>query len=99
MKWTFEDGHIYSLDSNNTLMAETTYNLLESGVVDIDHTYVSPDHRGQGIAGKMMEVVVEYFRTNNFKIYATCPYAKAWLEKNKTRFGEIMVDIPENSSK
>lgn len=83
MIWNYEDGRIYSVDAKNELMAEVTFVIKEEGRANIDHTYVNPILRGQGVAGDMMEVAVEYLREKGLKASATCSYAKAWLEKQK----------------
>ena len=68
MNWKYENGRIYSVDENNELMAETTFIYKENEEINIDHTYVHPALRGQGIAGKMMETVVQYFREQKLKV-------------------------------
>lgn len=92
MEWKYEDGRIYSVDEKGLLMAEATYVTKKHGEVVINRTYVSPNLRGQGIAGKMMNIVVEYLRRNNLKATATCSYAQSWLKKNE----EICSDILGN---
>ncbi|MBC2722482.1 MAG: N-acetyltransferase, partial [Desulfosporosinus sp.] len=62
MNWNYENGRIYSTDEKGELMCETTFVRKENGEVNIDHTYVNPILRGQGVAGEMMAVVAEYFR-------------------------------------
>ncbi|MFC4024768.1 GNAT family N-acetyltransferase [Oceanobacillus longus] len=64
-------------------LAEITF--VESGEerLVIDHTYVSNDLRGQGIAGQLLENVVVYAREKGKKIIPLCPYAKEKIEKKK----------------
>lgn len=52
------------------------------GRIVIDHTYVSEDLRGQGIAGELLEKVVLFAREEEKKILPLCPYAKHKLEEN-----------------
>lgn len=89
MKWTFEDGRIFSTDEQGKLLAEATYVYRAKGEVDIDHTYVSPSLRGQGVADKMMAVVATHLREKGLKTAASCSYANIWLKKN----GEVWADI------
>ena len=56
MEWNYENGRIYSTDEKGELMCETTFIRKENGEMDIDYTYVNLVLRGQGVAGKMMEV-------------------------------------------
>ncbi|NLI61148.1 MAG: N-acetyltransferase [Clostridiales bacterium] len=90
MNWKYENGRIYWVDEKDELMAETTYVFRSKAEVNIDYTYVNPLLRGQGVAGKMMEVVAEYLRKNSLKTTATCSYANAWLKKNKDLYSDII---------
>lgn len=48
----------------------------------IDHTYVNPDNRGQGIAQGLLEAVVEAAKKAGVKLKPVCSYAvKAFQEK------------------
>lgn len=96
MKWSFEKGRIYSVDENGKLMAETTFVYKYNGEVDIDHTYVNPELRGQGLAGKMMEVVAEYLKENGIKASASCSYANIWLKKHSESYPDIISRDIEN---
>ncbi len=90
MDWKYENGRIYSVNEKNELMAETTFILKANGQVDIVHTYVNPNLRGMGVAGKMMEAVAEYLREKSLKATATCPYANAWLKKHRQTYADII---------
>ena len=41
----------------------------------IDHTIVAEQYEGQGIAKKLVEMVVDEARKAKLKLMATCPYA------------------------
>ena len=58
MEFLVEEGRIYHQDERNTVLAEVTYCPVRAGVVDVDHTYVDPSLRGQGVAGRLMEALV-----------------------------------------
>lgn len=90
MNWKYEHGRIYSTDEKGELMCETTYFRKENGEMDIDHTYVNPVLRGQGVAAKMMAVVAEYFRKEGLKATATCSYANIWLKRHQKQFHDIL---------
>ena len=98
MKWNYEEGRIFSVDDNNELMAETTFVYKNNGEVDIDHTYVNPVLRGQGVAGKMMEVVAEYLKENGLKAAASCSYANIWLKRNRESYAEIISSEIDNDA-
>lgn len=51
--------------------------------VNITHTIVDSSLRGQGVAGKLLEALVEKARKDGFKLRATCSYAKDKLDKTQ----------------
>lgn len=48
----------------------------------ITHVGVYPEHRGQGVAGKIVEVALEYARKNSFRVIPMCSYAAAYMRRN-----------------
>ena len=83
MEFIKEDSRIYSLDNNKKVVSEITFYESENGVFTIDHTFVDESFRGQGIAGKLVEMALKEIEKRGGKVEATCSYAKKWLEKNK----------------
>lgn len=92
MDFQITNGRIFHVDEQGELMAETTYVDRSSGEVDIDHTYVNPVLRGQGVASKMMETVAKHLRQEGLKATASCDYANSWLQKNRTVYADIISD-------
>lgn len=82
MEFVTESSRIYSMDGEK-LLAEITFPETEKGIFCIDHTFVDDSLRGQGIAGKLMELAVKEIESRDGKITATCSYAQHWLEKNR----------------
>ena len=83
MEFIIENSKIFSLDNDNKVIAEITFYESENGVFTIDHTFVDESLRGQGIAGKLVEMAVEEIEKRGGNVEATCSYAKKWLENNK----------------
>lgn len=98
MNWNYETGRIYSINEKKELLAEATFVFTRDKVVNINHTYVNPVLRGQGIAGEMLKVVVEYLRANGLKATATCSYANSWLIKHKEEYSDIISDDIEKQT-
>lgn len=48
----------------------------------ITHVGVHPDLRGQGVAGKIVEVGLEYARQNSLRVVPMCSYAAAYIRKH-----------------
>jgi predicted GNAT family acetyltransferase len=91
MEWNFSEGRIYSNNEKGELITEATYETLENNVINVDHVYVNPEYRGQGIAEKTMLTVVNYIRQHNLKVIATCSYASAWFGKHEEEYTDILV--------
>lgn len=71
-----KDGNQFYLGSD-PMCAEAiiTYVFQDNATIMIDHTYVSPKMRGQGIAKKLVDAVVKYAREEKLKIIPLCSYA------------------------
>lgn len=48
----------------------------------ITHVGVHPELRGQGIAGKIVEVSLEYAREKDLRVVPMCSYAAAYIRKH-----------------
>lgn len=82
MNFIQEANKIFLNDDNNHMIAVVTFPKVSEGIVAIDHTFVDPSLRGQGVAGKLMEAAVAYFRSQNIKAKPTCSYAVKWFEEH-----------------
>lgn len=91
MEWNFSEGRIYSNNEKGELITEATYETLANNVINVDHVYVNPEYRGQGIAEKTMLAVVDYIRKHNLKVSPTCSYASAWFGKHEEEYADILV--------
>ncbi len=91
MNFIYEEHKIYVLDENNKEIVNATFPLYKEGVVVVDHTYVDPSLRGQGIASKLMHEVSNHAKSLGYKVVATCPYAVVWYKKHKEY--EPLIDL------
>lgn len=66
----------------NGELAELTYTLPQTRVLDLQHTFVPPAARQQGVAGALVEYAVRYAQRHDHKIIPSCPFVKAWLAKH-----------------
>ena len=92
MNWKYDYERIYSENEAGELMAEITFKHESEKEVNIDHVYVNPVLRGQGVAGKIMVIMVDYLRKEKLKATATCSYANSWLKKNEEEYLDIISD-------
>jgi len=52
------------------------------GTVDLQHTVVLPSHRGQGLAGILVQGALDDVRTNGGHALASCGYVQSWLPEH-----------------
>ncbi len=83
INWIHEKGRMYCEDENKKLIAEVSYVVTNSNEIEIEHVYVDTSYRGQSIASKAMEAIVDYLREKQLKATASCSYAKSWFKKYK----------------
>lgn len=73
----------YLGDDEENAFAYVTFKDKDDSTIIVDHTFVSDELRGQGIAGKLYKKIIDYAREENKKIIPECPYIKAKMEQNK----------------
>ncbi len=83
MNYIYENNKIYVNDSEGKMIVNATFPFIDKGIVVVDHTYVDPSLRGQGIASQLMHEVYKHTKKMGYKIVATCPYAVVWFKKHK----------------
>ena len=66
---------------NNVKIGECDY-IEKENEWNIIHTEVSKLYQGQGIARKLVEIIIENAKKENKKIVAECSYAKKVIEKH-----------------
>lgn len=74
--------------------AENRFEVLIAGVLSkldyiqdkdtlvITHVGVHPEFRGQGIAGKLTQVGLEYAKTNSLRVIPMCSYVVAYIRRH-----------------
>lgn len=79
MKFTQEPGRIFAQDESGKLLAEVTFPD-RGDAVEINHTFVDPSLRGQGVAGQLLQAVADTLRAGGRRAIPTCSYAVRWFE-------------------
>ncbi|MDL2211915.1 N-acetyltransferase [Erysipelotrichaceae bacterium OttesenSCG-928-M19] len=83
MQYEIEKNRITLLDDNGKYCGDLTFIKKGLKVIDINHTYVPDEYRGQGYAALLLAKAVEYAKEKNKKIIPSCPYARRAFEKNE----------------
>lgn len=81
MDFITEKDRIYATDPSGKIIAEVTFPT-EDCVSTIDHTFVDPSLRGEGIAGKLVKTAADKILSDGNRIAATCPYAVSWFKRH-----------------
>ena len=68
---TWIDGQLSKLDY-----------IQDGNSIVMTHVGVHPEHRGQGVAGKLTEVALEYAREKSFRVIPMCPYIITYIRRN-----------------
>lgn len=90
MEFQHEQGRFFMTNADGKLVAEVAYAPIDNGQnVVIERTYVDPSLRGQGIAGKLIKLVVDEARQNGFLIEPLCTYAHAAFARHP-EYGDVL---------
>ncbi|MEK4029732.1 GNAT family N-acetyltransferase [Pseudobacillus sp. FSL P4-0506] len=84
-----ENGRFF-VEKDGELLAEMSYVPAGDGQIEVNHTYVADELRGQGIGSELIEEAVQYAREQDKKILPTCSYAKAKMEE-ESKYKDILV--------
>lgn len=90
LTWNVEDQGMYGRDADGKVLVKGTWVIDEQGAYVVDHTFVDESLRGQGMAGKLMTKIADHFRAIGVQTSGSCSYAKAWYEKNKDAYKDIL---------
>ena len=56
--------------------------ILDGNTIVMTHVGVYPEHRGQGIAGKLTKVALEYAKEKSLRVIPMCPYVAVYIRRN-----------------
>ncbi len=88
MQFQHEDHAEYGLFFLNNAagqrIAEIRYQWAEPHRIIADHTWVDDSLRGQGVARKLLDVLVEFARERQLKITATCSYVVTMFQRDQS---------------
>ena len=65
----------------DTQLSKLDY-LLDEDTIVMTHVGVYPEHRGQGVAGKLVEIALKYAEENSLRVVPMCPYVAAYIRRH-----------------
>lgn len=89
MEFEKNGNGFFKNDDTGKLIAEVTYVPSGEDKVILDHTFVDPSLRGQGIAAQLVDKVVEEMEKEGKKIVPLCPYAKELFDRKPEKYKHI----------
>ncbi len=92
MDFIFATNRLYAQSPEGKLLAEVTFPARDANRVNVDHVFVDEALRGQGIAGKMMEMVCDHAKGLGIMIVAKCPFAIEWFKKHPER-QDVVINV------
>lgn len=75
------DGAFYAINQGQQ-QGELTYQWQGDTTISIDHTWVDPALRGQGVARQLLDAAVAFAREKGIKILPRCSYAVAVFKRD-----------------
>lgn len=64
----------------------------DRGGLDVRHTYVPEELRGQGVASALVQAAYDYALSKGLKPVASCSYAVTWLKRHPAYQGKTGSD-------
>ena len=58
------------------------YKILENGNLNANGTLVYDEYKDQKLGKPLFDALVEHLKTNNLKVFPTCPYVVLMFKKN-----------------
>lgn len=83
----------YIGDTEESPLAEITFNIADGNVIVADHTLISDELSGQGVGKLLLKELVSWARSEYKMIKPVCPFIKAQMEKNSEYHDMIFKEI------
>lgn len=77
-----EQARKYTATQEGQEVGLLTYRTLAEDLVDFTHTYVPPEHRGRGIAEKLVEHALEETTRRGLRFQASCWYVDGYARRH-----------------
>lgn len=76
------DNKFYIGEDVHAPQAEITFLYHDAQTINVNHTYVSPELRGGGVAKQLFNRVIEKAKHEDLKIIPTCSYVKLQFDRD-----------------
>ncbi|MCJ7420483.1 GNAT family N-acetyltransferase [Sphingomicrobium astaxanthinifaciens] len=76
-------GRWYGTPEGSEEEAEMSFSRSNATLILVDHTFVPPPVRGQGLAAALAKAAVAHARREGWKIVPVCPFLKAEAQRHR----------------
>lgn len=76
------NNRFYIGETEEKDIARITWTKGSENLIVVTHTFVSPELRGQNIAGQLLQKVIDMARSENLKVKPVCSYVVAKMTRN-----------------
>lgn len=91
-----EENKRFALYDGEKEVGEITWQETPDNVLEVDHTFVNPDYRGQQLAQKLLKAVVEKARREEKKLCLSAPLRSKSSKKNQNTMTYSFADLNES---
>ncbi|MBR7926667.1 N-acetyltransferase [Aerococcaceae bacterium zg-ZUI334] len=92
MKFEREGNGFVHRDENGKIIAEITFMPVDEKTVIADHTFVDAVLRGQGVAEKLLDHLVQEMKAEGKQIKAQCSYVVKKFDEEPEKYDAINAD-------
>ena len=88
LKLDANDRGAFVIDEGEKRLAEMAIGLSGENLI-VYHTQVSDELKGQGVASRLLEAMVDYARSKSMKVVPLCPYVHAQFKRHPEKYSDI----------
>lgn len=63
---------------------------LNNAAMTVTSTQVPPPIEGQGVAGRITQVALEYAREHGYNVIPQCPYTAAYIKRHADAYADLV---------
>jgi predicted GNAT family acetyltransferase len=85
------DRRRYEITEDGEPVGFVSYRL-GTGVIDLIHTEIDPDHSGRGLAGVLIRTVLDDARARGLTVVPHCPYVAKFIGEHADEYLDLVAE-------
>ena len=86
------DNMFVAYDDDGSRAGTIEYSAKHDGNLYATHTWTDPQFRGQGVAAKLLDALVEYAVAQQVKIIPICSYVRRAFQDHPDKYATVTAD-------